>query len=103
MTLALFAVAIFLVVFFGARVVKRRRTPAICRVMREPAPPLPPQRKLTWKDTGGARGRATRRRDEPNGHATAAEPEATLDIKVIRADGRIEHYHVPAMATKGDN
>lgn len=47
------------------------------------------RRPETWKERGEPRGR------------TKAEPEGTLHIKVIRADGTVEdHGVVPAQITR---
>ena len=52
----------------------------------------------TWKQRGESRGR-TPGTSGVRGHASKTEPEATLHIKVTRADGRVEEYTAPATYT----
>jgi hypothetical protein len=82
---------------FYARPRRRRDSPdgplgapaALRAVLEHPAP-------KNWKERGEARGRT-----RALGHASTAEPEATLHIKVIRADGTVEdHGTIPAQVTR---
>jgi hypothetical protein len=57
------------------------------------------RRSLTWAERGEPRGRTVP--GQPKVHAAGAEPEATLHIKVIRADGTVEdHGTVAAQVTR---
>lgn len=90
MSVTLILLALVLVMAVTGVTVWRRRGPSRPEVARH---------ARTWKERGEARGRTTR--PAPGRvHAAGAEPEATVHIKVIRADGTVEdHGTIPAIRT----